>query len=188
MTRLFSTIVSLACALWLGGMVMLFVALGTIFTTRGYDRETAGAFASRLFPTFERMQLVFAAIALLATAGWWLRSRTPLKMVLFVLFAVATVLAVVETTMITPKVEAMRIAGERGTPAFDRMHTISSRVYMSSAVILLIASVLLPFAIYGDGRAENVITHGHDSSGNGFGVKHGQPEDELSTRRTRART
>ncbi len=152
MTRLFSTFVSLAWALWLGGMVMLFVSLGRIFTTPGFDRETAGAFAARLFPTFERMQLIFASAALLGTAAWWLAGRAKLKLVLFSLFAAATVIGVVETTTITPKIESMRVAGQRGTPEFDRMHRLSTRVYMSGAVVLLAAGLLLPAAIRADAR------------------------------------
>src|SRR4051812_44025155 len=126
MTRVLSILVTLAWSLWLGGSVTLFATLGTIFTTPGYTREQRGAFAARLFPMFERMQLIFAAVALLATAGWWFAGRARLKLVLFALFAVATVAAVVETTQITPRVEALVAQGQRGTPEFDRMHMLST--------------------------------------------------------------
>ena len=91
MNRPLSTVVSLAWSVWFGGMVMLFVTLGRIFTTPGFDREAQGAFASRLFPTFERMQLICAAVALLGTATWWVARRARLKLVLFGLFAAATI-------------------------------------------------------------------------------------------------
>jgi hypothetical protein len=150
MARLLSIVVTLAWSLWLGGLVTLFAALGTIFTTPGHTREQQGAFAARLFPMFERMQLIFAAVALLATAGWWFAARARLKLVLFTLFAAAAVAAVVETTQITPRVEALVAEGQRGTPEFDRMHKLSTRVYMSGAVVLLVAGVLLPGAIRAD--------------------------------------
>src|SRR3954471_6402586 len=107
MNRLLATLVLLVWALWLGGLVTLFAVLGTIFTTPGFDRETQGAFAARLFPMFERMQLIFAAVALLATAVWWLALRSRLKLVLFGLFAVATLIAVFETTRVTPAVQRL---------------------------------------------------------------------------------
>src|SRR5687767_3010437 len=127
MTRGFAILVTLAWALWFGGMVFLFVALASIFTTRGFDREAAGAFAAGLFPKFERMQLLFAAVSLVGTFGWWLASRSRAKLVLFTLFGLATVAAVAETTLVTPRVESLRLAGQRGTARFERMHQISLR-------------------------------------------------------------
>jgi hypothetical protein len=153
MTRLLSTLVAIAWAVWFGGMIMLFVALGSIFTTPGVDRATAGDVAAGLFPKFERMQLVLAAVCVLGTFAWWFAARSRAKLVLFVLFGLATVAAVAETTMVTPKIEAMRVQGLRGTPEFDRMHRVSSRVYMSGAGILLIAGLVLPGVIGSDGRA-----------------------------------
>jgi hypothetical protein len=151
LNRLLSTLVSLAWALWFGGMVMLFAALGTIFSTPGFERDVQGAFAQRLFPVFERMQLIFAAVALLGTAAWWLLgARARVKMVLFALFAAATVVAVVETTMVTPRVQQLVADARRGTPEFERAHKLSTKVYMSGAVVLLLAGMVLPGAIRAD--------------------------------------
>ena len=148
--RLLSTAVMVAWGLWLGGMVMLFVALPTIFGTPGFDREVRGAFAARMFPVFERMQLVFAAVSLIATASWWLAGRARLKLVLFTLLTLATIAAVAESTMVTPKIERLRAQGLRGTPEFDRMHGLSTRVYAAGAAVLLIAGFVLPAAIRAD--------------------------------------
>ena len=150
MTRLLATLVTLAWALWLGGMIMLFVTLGSIFTTPGIDRTTAGDVAAGLFPKFERMQLAFAALCLLGTFGWWLAGRSRAKLVLFALFGLATLAAVIETAAITPRIESMRVRGQRGSAEFDRMHRISSRVYMSGAMVLLAAGLVLPSAISAD--------------------------------------
>jgi carbon starvation protein CstA len=162
MQRIFSNIVVLSWALWFGGHITLFATLGTIFTTPDFDRETQGAFASRLFPMFERMQLILAAIALLGTATWWISSRARLKMVLFTLFSLATVIAVIETTQITPKIETMRVRGERETPEFERTHQMSSRVYMGGAIVLLIAGFILPSAIRSDVAATSPRTSGEN--------------------------
>ena len=150
MRQLCGLIVTLAWSLWFGGMVTLFAVLGTIFTTPGFRRDVQGAFAQRMFPMFERMQLAFAAVALLGTAAWWLAKRARVKMVLFALLAAATGVAVVETTTVTPKVLQLVADGRRGTPEFDRMHKLSTRVYMSGAVVLLVAGLVLPSAIRAD--------------------------------------
>ena len=153
MTRLLATVVAIAWGLWFGGMIMLFVALGSIFTTPGIDRTTAGDVAAGLFPKFERMQLVFAALCLLATFAWWFAARSRAKLVLFAVFGLATVAAAIETAVITPRIETMRVQGQRGTAEFDRMHRLSSRVYMSGAAMLLIAGLALPSAIRSDAQA-----------------------------------
>jgi hypothetical protein len=150
MKTLAATVVTLAWGLWLGGLGTLFAVLGTIFTTPGYSRAQQGDFAQRLFPVFERMQLIFAAVALLGTAAWWLVNRQGIKMVLFALFAVATCVAVAETTLVTPRVQKLSAEGLRGTPEFDQAHHLSSRVYSSGAVVLLVAGLLLPAAIKRD--------------------------------------
>jgi hypothetical protein len=150
MKTLAATAVTLAWGLWLGGLGTLFAVLGTIFTTPGYSRSQQGDFAQRLFPVFERMQLILAAVALLGTAAWWFVNRQGLKMVLFVLFAVATCVAVAETTIVTPRVQKLTAEGMRETAEFQQAHHLSSRVYSSGAVVLLVAGLLLPAAIKRD--------------------------------------
>jgi hypothetical protein len=150
MRTLAATVVTLAWGFWLGGLGTLFAVLGTVFNTPGYSRAQQGDFAQRLFPVFERMQLIFAAVALLGTAGWWLARRQGLKMVLFALFAVATCVAVAETTLVTPRVQKLSAQGMRGTPEFDQAHHVSSRVYSSGALVLLVAGLLLPATIKRD--------------------------------------
>jgi di/tricarboxylate transporter len=150
MSRSLATVVGFAWALWFGGMVFLFAALGAIFTTPGFERDVQGAFAQRLFPAFERMQLAFAAAGLLGTAAWWVARRARVKLVLFALLGAATVIAFVETTVVTPRVQRLVSAGQRGTPEFDRAHELSTRVYTAGAVALLLAGLALPAAIRAD--------------------------------------
>jgi hypothetical protein len=158
MKTLAATVVTLAWGLWLGGLGTLFAVLGTIFNPPGYSRSQQGDFAQRLFPVFERMQLIFAAVALVGTAAWWFVNRQGLKMVLFALFAVATCVAVAETTIVTPRVQKLSAQGMRGTPEFENAHHLSSRVYSSGAVVLLVAGLLLPTTIKRDGLTASSST------------------------------
>jgi hypothetical protein len=153
MRTIAATVVTLAWGFWLGGLGTLFAVLGAIFTTPGYSRAQQGDFAQRLFPVFERMQLIFAAMALLGTAAWWFASRQGLKLALFAIFSVATCVAVAETTLVTPRVQKLTAEGVRGTPEFDRAHHLSSQVYGAGAIVLLVAGLLLPTAIRRDAAA-----------------------------------
>lgn len=134
MQRLLAAVVTVAWALWFGGVVMLLLAVSSIFQT--FDtgptvealapfgvssdpavvaqhsplrRVLAGAAASGVFHRFERYQLIVAAIALLAAFGWRLASPSRLKTALFALLALATLAAVATTAAITPRVEAIRV-------------------------------------------------------------------------------
>jgi hypothetical protein len=151
MNKFAAIVVTIAWGAWLGGLGTLFAVLGTIFNTPGYSRAQQGDFAQRLFPVFERMQLIFAAVALLGTAAWWFLNRLGLKLVLFSIFAVATCVAVAETTFVTPQVQRLSAEGLRGTPQFDRAHHLSSKVYSSGAIVVLVAGLLLPSVIRRDG-------------------------------------
>jgi hypothetical protein len=150
MTRIWSIVVTVAWGLWLGGLITLFAVVGTVFNTPGYSRDQQGDFAQRLFPVFERMQLVFAATALLATVAWWVARRRRLKLVLFALFAAATLTVVLESTQITPKILQLTADRMRETPQFQEAHKLSTRVYGTGACILLLAGLLLPSAVRGD--------------------------------------
>ncbi len=173
MTRLLSTLVTIVWALWFGGMVMLLVAVITLFDTFGQDRESFSRAAGTLFRVFERGQLALAAVALLGTFGWRLAGSARLKTALFALFAVATLASVASTAVITPKVESLRQERLTTTPEFRRMHGLSSAVYMTGAVALLLAGVVLPSAI----RSDAHLSRRRESGGvGGTGNGNGHPE------------
>ena len=154
MRRILSIVVSLIISLWLGGLVMMFIAVPTLFQTFAAARPVAGNAAAGIFHAFERYQLVLAAIGLIATFGWRLISgkrAAKLKTVAFTLLSLATVAAVSSTVFITPKIDAMRLHGETYGPTFGRLHGISMSLYFSESILLLIAAVLLPSIIARDG-------------------------------------
>jgi len=130
----------LTWALWFGGVMGLFLSVEVLFDQT--DREVFLESAPRLFLAFEKYQLVLAAIAVLSTFAW--RMILPLRRLtaLCVLFAIATIGAVAETTLITPRLEAMRIQGVTHTPEFMRLHGMSMMVYVMVAITLLAAGVV----------------------------------------------
>jgi hypothetical protein len=130
--------IALAWSLWFGGIIGLFISVSTLFRS---DREIAIVAAPQLFHAFEEYQLVLAALSLLATFAWRLLFNSRQVVHSFTLFALATVAAVFETTMIAPRIDAMRVAGQTHTPAFARAHGMSMIVYVGEATVLLIAGV-----------------------------------------------
>lgn len=144
MRYLASTLAVLATALWLGGLVALAVFAMAIFTRSGLDRETAGRATSVMFVWFGRLQLAFAAVALIAAFLGYLQKRGRPAVILFVLLALATVAAVGFNTYFVPRLEELRLAGEGQSPTFHALHKQSERLMSAAGFILLAAALALP--------------------------------------------
>ncbi len=142
MQRLVSTVVSLLWALWLGGLVMLFLAVSSLFKT--FPRETAGQGAAPIFHLFNAYQLGLAALALLSTFVWRLVGPPKRTTWLFAFFAVATLLACVVTMYIAPQIAHLQHAGQTHSDAFRKYHAWSMIAYTGEVVALLIAGMILP--------------------------------------------
>lgn len=152
MNRVVATLVCLAWALWFGGAVMVFITAMSLFSTFAPDRVTAGKAAAGVFRTWERYQLILAAVALVLTVVWRVLPGAPkLKTALFTLFAVATLLGVFSTLRITPRIEQLRREGlTMRHPEFRRLHGTSNALYAGGAAALLAAGLLLPETIRRD--------------------------------------
>ena len=155
MNRLFATLVTLAWALWFGGMIVLFLAVVTIFQTLNPDKTAAGSaaagrVAAALFRRFEVYQLGLAAAALVGTVAWSFFGARRVKTMLFVPLALATLGAVFVITRLTPPMLELREQGKAQSEEFDRLHKLSERVYAAQAAVLLIAGLMIPAAVRGD--------------------------------------
>ena len=138
-----SFVVTLAWALWLGGMVALVLFVQTLFAR---NRPVALDAAPILFVSFERVQLLFAAAACVGTFCWWLLTRRRTVIVLFALFAIGGALAALSTTLNTTPMERLRARGLRESAEFKALHKRSTSMYMANLVLLLIAGGILPKA------------------------------------------
>src|SRR5437016_5506223 len=103
-----SLLVLLAWALWLGGLMALFLMVSHLFNV---DRALAVQAAPRMFIAFERYQIFLAAAALTATAVWRLTEVRGVLTALFVLFTLAAIGAILQTTLISPRMHRLREAG-----------------------------------------------------------------------------
>ena len=148
MPRFFSTLALIAWALWLGGLVALFIFVQRLFAPE--SRSIALEAAPRMFLVFEKYQLILAGISLLATFGWRLRHPSRRLGALFLLLALTTCGAATSAGLITPRLEALRLADQTHTPQFRRLHGESMMVFSSEVLLLLIAGLVLPAALHRD--------------------------------------
>jgi hypothetical protein len=126
--------VALLWALWFGGIIALFIFVQTLFAD--VPRETFIQTAPHLFFAFERYQLVLAAIALTLTVLWRIAGSSRATTV-FTLLAAATLLAALNTAVITPRIERLRIAGQTQTLQFKKSHGLSMVAYLAESFVLL---------------------------------------------------
>lgn len=144
MRLLASIVATLSLALWLGGCIALFLFVQTLFTE---DRSIAIQAAPRMFLVFAKYQLLVAAVALISTVAWRIATGSRWVAAIFVLLAFATLAAAMNGAIITPKMEAIRLAGESGSDEFKKYHGISMIIYVAQTGVLLVATILLPSAI-----------------------------------------
>lgn len=142
MRNVFRLAVLLGWALWLGGLIVLFLFVQALFARR---RDLATQAAPFLFLTFEKYQLVVGAAALLAAAGLWASLRSRPALAAAILIALAGVGAGT-SPFITNQMERLRQDGRSNSPEFRKLHGQSMIIYTSEAVLLLGAGVALSLA------------------------------------------
>jgi MFS superfamily sulfate permease-like transporter len=129
-----STLFFFSWALWFGGAVAILIFVQRLFH---FDRNIAIVAAPQLFLTFEKYQLVLAAVALAA-----LFARKRLSALLPLILA-ATVMATLSAVAVTPRINRLRIAGETSSAAFRALHGLSMIIYLVEVVLLLVVGLLL---------------------------------------------
>jgi hypothetical protein len=127
-------------SLWFGGIMGLFLSVQVLFHQT--DRPIFLASAPKLFIAFERYQLFLAVAAVLLAFIRRLISPLSHLTALCILFSLATIGAIIEPTLITPRIEALRIQGATHTPEFLRLHGLSMCVYVTVAILLLVAGIV----------------------------------------------
>jgi hypothetical protein len=146
MSRVLQTLVTLAWGLWFGGLVMLFLAVTSLFHTFS-DREVAGAAASGVFRSFDLFRLGVAAAALIATFLWHLCGvSSRLRSLTFLFFALAVVAATCSAVLLTPRLEQLRAVQQTQSPQFRKLHGMSMGVYLAETFFVLGAGLTLPWA------------------------------------------
>jgi hypothetical protein len=142
---------NLMLGLWLGGLVMLFVSVSSLFQTFP-DRHTAGLGATTVFHRFEMMQGVLAICSLPLT--WFALPVRRMRTVAFVLLVVAVILAAVITFVLSAMINDMRLAGTTDTPRFYAIHGAAMGTYLVVTALVTAAWITVLAAL----RAETSAT------------------------------
>ncbi|HEV8377738.1 MAG TPA: DUF4149 domain-containing protein [Tepidisphaeraceae bacterium] len=144
MSRLFAFITLLAWALWLGGLVTLFICVITLFH---HDRSLAANVAPKLFVNFERYQLILAAVVLTTTVVWRIVTKNVLINWVFLLLCLASLGAIASPLYFSRQMEALREQGKTGSLQFQSLHKQSEWVYTGEVSVLAICGIALFFAL-----------------------------------------
>jgi hypothetical protein len=146
------TFLTLVWSLWLGGLIALFIAVTSLFSTFADDHALAGVAASGIFWRFNRYQLVLAALALIGSFAWRVASGKSSVTVLFTFFALASFATIMVAGIIIPRLESLRLEHQTHTPEFVRLHGISMLFYLAETICLLIGGLMIPTLIRGADR------------------------------------
>src|SRR5437867_10026 len=144
MSRLFAFVSLLAWALWLGGLITLFICVITLFH---HNRSLAADSAPLLFVNFERYQLILAAVALTATVAWRITTKNLLLNLLFLLLCLSSLGAIASPLYFSKQMESLREQGKTSSPKFETLHHQSEWVYTTEATLLLICGFPLFVAL-----------------------------------------
>ena len=139
-----SFLTALAWALWLGGLMTLFLTVTRLFAV---NRPNAIVAAPQMFITFEAYQLWLAMVALLASAIWRLREPRSSLTALFFLFALTSIVAMIQSVFISPKMHRLRELGQSSGPEFMALHGKSMIHYTMEAALLMVAGFVLTRAM-----------------------------------------
>src|SRR5215813_9871485 len=102
MRRVAAALVAIVWALWLGGLVSLFIFVTVLFRN---DRPTALQAAPRMFVVFGMYQLILSAAGLIFTFCWRLLARSKWITSLFAIFALCALGSAALSAQIVPRME-----------------------------------------------------------------------------------
>ncbi len=144
----FAAVATIASGLWLGGLVMLFMSVSSIFKTFDGDRATAGLAATGIFQRFETYQIILAGIAI-ASIELSLRNGKRKKWIGIPLIA-AAVVAMAITFGISPKINALRLAGETASPMFKQLHGAAMLCYLGITALVALGMATLAISMFAE--------------------------------------
>ena len=144
----FAAVATISSGLWLGGLVMLFISVSSIFNTFEADRATAGLAATGIFHRFENLQVILAGVAI-ASVELSLRDGTRKFFIALPLIA-AAIIAMVITFGITPRLDAMRIGGESTTPSFKQLHGMAMTAYLLITALVALGTATLAISMFAE--------------------------------------
>jgi len=162
-----ASVLVVSWGLWLGGIIAVLIGVSAIFAEfRGPDivaltaapmtgeiarvndvstgSTTAGKATSSVFRAFGLYEMGVGAGALIGIVALRLMVPSKLGTIAFVCLALAASAAALTTGVVTPKIDALRLAGETKSPEFRKLHGQSMVLYSGRTLLLLATGFMLP--------------------------------------------
>jgi hypothetical protein len=139
MQRALPYLIGLCVALWLGGLVALFMFVSTLFRA---DHGVAVNVAPFMFYIFERYQLMLASTAIASAIVWRVYRRTRPRQMLLACLLVAALLGLAQYGLVSPRMNALHASGE-SPEQFRRLHGYSMLIYVGTALMVLLSGAAL---------------------------------------------
>ena len=141
-------VTTVGIALWLGSLAHLLLTVGSLFAAFPKAISSVAVEAAPvIFRASERAGLIVAAVTLAAAVSWNWRSAARSRRWIAWLLAVAATLAVMQTTIVSARMERLRADGLSSGDAFRTLHRASSSQYLVQTALLLTSCALLPAAL-----------------------------------------
>jgi hypothetical protein len=138
--------VALAWGIWFGGLLSMFMFITGLFNSLKAEglRQVFDQIAPHQFMMSERFELVFGMLALIMTFGLRLLDHRPAVTWFFGVLALAAMVAILKSAVLTPRMVKLIVPGMEPTEEFKRLHGLSMLASCIEAVLLLIAGAALP--------------------------------------------
>jgi hypothetical protein len=140
MRTIFSTVATLAWALWFGGLITMFVVTRATFA---HSHELGRTANPIMFRTFEPYILIVAAVAVISTVLWLVSGRTRLLKVLFALLVLSGAASAYAHFRVSLPLQQL----SPSTPEWKSLHGRSMMLYAAQAALLAVTGLLIPSAI-----------------------------------------
>lgn len=148
MKRILPYLIGLSLALWLGGLVTLFISLISIFR---YNRGIGAQVGPVLFSRFEPYQIGLGLIAVVLTFVWRMYSCSRAKKVLMISLILAVAVSTFSYTYLTPQIIHMATGEVVNTSdRFVQLHKTSEKLYNLLAGLVLVAFISFIAAVRSD--------------------------------------
>jgi hypothetical protein len=154
-----SILLLFAWGLWLGGLVTVFFVVTLLFAA---DKTLAVQVGPRVFPPFEKFQLILGAMALLGCFALRVSTKSGFWTLVFAMLVVAVLPAIASPLLVTPKLMALWSQNLSYNADFKKLHGYSMMLYTATTIMLTVAGLLLPWGLM---RKLTTGPSGNDTTG-----------------------
>ncbi|MGA2498324.1 MAG: hypothetical protein ABSH20_11320 [Tepidisphaeraceae bacterium] len=141
MRFIWSILLLFAWGLWLGGLVAVFFVVTLLFAA---DKTLAVQVGPRVFPPFEKFELILGAVALIACFFLRASTKSGVWTLLVALLVAAVLPAIASPLLVTPRLMQLWSQNLSYNAEFKTLHGYSMMLYSTTTIVLALAGLVLP--------------------------------------------